>query len=212
MLIHSQNVRTSLSLQSPETAPDLKAQQTSSEIVPLGNPIASLNPSAKVMDLNQPRNAGIGLRKTSENRALSSSSAPDFDALLAELKKNREKWDDFWSDGKEKIYSFQWSKFCFCKDETTRGPFTMVVSDDEFRVLWSKNGTPATEYNPELRPMEGIFDHVAGILQGERKPYDIEISYDANLGFPTSINIDWSEFGADDLDGVAIENFDYIPD
>ena len=38
------------------------------------------------------------------------------------------------------------------------------------------------------------------------------VSYDPALGYPTGINIKWSEFGSDGVGIISISNFSFVTD
>ena len=200
----------------PQPKPNLSSSSgkptAPSVTTPLGMPAGSLNVTPEALKLSLPKGAGVSIRNNSEVQKASPLIDPE--RLLAELAENRAKWDNFWAIRDSKHYKFNWSKFCFCKDPSFRGPFTVEVNHEDFKVTWKESGDLATKYNSDIRPMEGIFDSISGILRRHAKtgrPHAMTVTYDEKLGYPTGINIKWSEFGTDDLNTITIDNLEVLP-
>ena len=131
---------------------------------PFTTPVQSSILAPKTLKLSPPQETGINIRSSSQTHT-SPEPALDTDKLLADLVKNQDKWDSFWGGVNDKHYKFEWSKFCFCKDPSFRGPFTVEVHNDDLKVTWSETGALAAKYNPDIRPMEGIFSTIGKIIR-----------------------------------------------
>ena len=214
MLISSQQNPSSplRSEKSPSISLDLPTKQaaTTSASAPFGPPLQSSIASPKTLKLSLPQGTGVSTAKTQQAQEVPPKPIVDTDRLLADLEENRGKWDDFWAkvDVSDKRYKFDWSKFCFCKDPSFRGPFTVEVDSDDLNVSWKETGAPAAKYNPDIRPMEGIFASIGRIIR--QQPDAMTVDYDPVMGFPTGINVRFGPVGTDGLNITTIENFEFL--
>lgn len=102
-------------------------------------------------------------------------------------------------------YSLVQRRLCYCIEggASVRVNVEGGVVTDLTRVDSEDPITPeAAQY---YYSVAGLFDFIAEIL--DREPDSIKIAYDAELGYPTSIDIDFIEMAIDDELGYEISEF-----
>ncbi len=112
--------------------------------------------------------------------------------------KNQEKT---WNEKNITNYSYSLRVNCFCTTERV-GPHLIKVVNSK---IVSVNGQP---YNPEvtgtLPTVTELFEIIK--LKLSQKPYQQNIEYHPELGYPTSVYFDMDQRIADEETGYIIEN------
>ncbi len=112
----------------------------------------------------------------------------------SELKDNRAKWD---SAGVSH-YRFELTISCFCPFMDVM-PVVVEVKDGQIVSLTDANGQPLREEFRgtfgEAATIEGLFAIAEDSLSNADQ---VEVTYDARYGFPTSIVVDWIKMAVDD--------------
>lgn len=106
---------------------------------------------------------------------------------------------DLWERAAIVEYGFTATRSCECPEQEA-GPIRIHVRDGEV-VGRSYLGTP-TEAGPGA--VEEIFDEIAGSIErGER----VEVGYDPDSGFPTSVKLDLDSLPVDGGLSLTLESF-----
>ena len=112
----------------------------------------------------------------------------------SELNENRDKWD---SAGVTH-YRFELTISCFCPFMDVM-PVVVEVKDGQIVSLTDVNGQPLREDFRETfekaATVEGLFAVAEDSLSNADQ---VEVTYDARYGFPTSIVVDWIKMAVDD--------------
>jgi hypothetical protein len=118
----------------------------------------------------------------------------------SELDEARAKWD---ADAPSH-YRYVQDEWAFADSV---GPVRVEVQDGEIvEALIVETDEPA----PDSRALtiEDLFDRVQDELDGD--PDDITVEYDAELGFPASVDVDPIENAMDDEHGFSAEQFETL--
>ena len=109
-----------------------------------------------------------------------------------------------WNEQGLRDYTFDARRICFCGVEAT-GPMRVVVRGGEvMSVTRVENGEQVAVNFAGLWPsIEGIFAVVQDAI--DRDAHSLRVEYDAELGFPTEIDIDYDEMTVDEEQGFRIE-------
>lgn len=134
---------------------------------------------------------------------ISCTSEPDdeLDGIQARLNLNRYKW---LSGGiQDYQYTFQWS--CYCFDDYVKPVIIFVRSGVVISVRYVDSGAPVDSSNfDRYRTVVSLFDLLQEAI--DNRAYYLSISYDPELGFPTSAYIDYEASVADEELGFRIES------
>lgn len=120
-------------------------------------------------------------------------------AALDELDAHRATWQA----ADVERYSYGYRKFCECHRDAPPETVVAVDGDTITRVYHrhddSEREVPAREGSTDLYwTIDDLFDLVASALARDA---DVRVSYDATLGFPTSVYIDYDRgYVGDELD------------
>ena len=114
---------------------------------------------------------------------------PVYDATPDDLDEARQRW----ADAGLGAYTMTLQRICFCPSPDYTGPFEVDVADGAVTEV-RLGGTPVDAERGES--VEDLFELLeeAYAKDAER----VEVTYDAALGYPTSISIDYSQMMADE--------------
>jgi len=123
----------------------------------------------------------------------------DSDSIIDELNANRTKWENANIDN----YQFEFSVSCFCLDETTLPRLVLVEGNQvaSQTIIEGNIGLPLDTPNTET--ITSLFNRIA--LE-ESRADAISVEYDAQLGYPTKIDVDINEQVADDEYTLTVSN------
>ena len=124
-----------------------------------------------------------------------------------ELGKNRDKWDA----ANIRHYTFELTVSCFCPFMEIM-PIVVEVEDGKIVSMRDVNGQPVagefSQYIEEAATIEGLF---ALTEENLSNPDKVEVTYDAQYGFPISIRVDRIEMAMDDEISYYVESFKALP-
>jgi hypothetical protein len=125
----------------------------------------------------------------------------------SELDDNRAKWD---SAGVSH-YRFELTISCFCPFAEIM-PITVEVKDGQIVSLTDVNGQAVegefSQYIEEAASIDRLFDIIENNLS---EADEVNITYDAQYGFPTAINIDFIKMAMDDEISYYVNSFKALP-
>ncbi len=108
------------------------------------------------------------------------------------LDANRARWRDQHVDS----YTYVLTRICFCAD-ANRPASVVVRNGQRISVTDVASGQPVVAgLAPLYLTVDELFDFIANAI--DRKAAKIDVQYDATLGYPTSIAIDYSVNIADE--------------
>jgi uncharacterized protein DUF6174 len=111
---------------------------------------------------------------------------PDGGALRAQIASHRGQW----AAAAIRDYEFRFQQICFCGMEVTREVVVRVSNGSVASARHVDDGTSVSaERLADLPTIDGLFDLLDDAL--DRNAASIEVEFDAALGFPTRINIDF---------------------
>ena len=102
-----------------------------------------------------------------------------------------------WTAKNVKDYQFTFSWGCFCPPEHNK-PVIISVRNGVLAGIKYADGSGAVDKSKytNYRTIEGLFEFIQDAIN--RKAYRITVSYDANLGYPTTASIDYDQRIADE--------------
>lgn len=111
-----------------------------------------------------------------------------------------------WSERGPSSYVMTIVRSCECTPQMT-GPVIVTVQDDVIvSRIYKNSGAAVDASHASLFPaVDGLFDSIAS-LQGEN-PHEIDVDYDASLGYPVMISVDMHKDYVDDEFTVRISSF-----
>ncbi len=109
------------------------------------------------------------------------------------LEENRSKWNKAGISA----YAFQFQRICFCLDELTR-KVTLIVNNNWIQSYrYTSDDTEVdTPYKQYFLSIDQLFTLIEDAMA--RGVFTLDVSYDPDLGFPTSISIDEIPCAVDD--------------
>jgi hypothetical protein len=123
-------------------------------------------------------------------------------APQAELARQRR----VWADAEPVAYAFEMQRYCFCTPQATAAVIVEVQDGQVFRRTYRDTGEELSGGPQSLFPtVDGVFDLIEEMLS--QRPHRIEVEYDAERGFPTSISYDGDAGISDDELSIVIRQF-----
>ncbi|MBH8565529.1 hypothetical protein I8748_25700 [Nostoc sp. CENA67] len=136
---------------------------------------------------------------------------------IAHSQKNNNKLDarrlqfnrNLWNKQNISNYRYTFSNSCFCIPDA-RGPVIIEVRNGETTSITSvETGQPVDpQYFQQYNTIPKLFNVIQDGIN--RNAYSLDVRYDARLGYPTQINIDYDSQIADEEIYLTIENFQVI--
>ncbi len=125
----------------------------------------------------------------------------------SELATNRDLWD---SQGINH-YRFNLSIGCFCAFRDLM-PLTIEVQDGKIVNMTDVNGKPVAADFDETFNKAGTVEGLFAIVENALTTADrVDVKYEADRGFPTSIYVDQIKDAADDEISYEVTNFEELP-
>lgn len=125
----------------------------------------------------------------------------------SEMQTNREKWNA----ADVNRYTFELIVSCFCPFAEIM-PITVEVKDGQIVSMTDVNGKAVegefAQYIEEAASMDRLFDLAE---KNASEADEIQVTYDAQYGFPTAINIDFIKMAVDDEISYYVNNFRPLP-
>jgi hypothetical protein len=125
----------------------------------------------------------------------------------SEMQTNREKWNA----AKVTHYTFELMISCFCPFSEIM-PITVEVKDGKIVSMTDVNGKAVegefAQYIEEAASIERLF---ALAEKNASEAEEIEVTYDAQYGFPSAINVDFIKMAVDDEISYYVNNFKPLP-
>ena len=126
------------------------------------------------------------------------------DSLRRELQTNRELWDSH----SILDYSYEFKRSCFCQGEITAPVIIHVQNMSIIAVSEvSKDESVDAARWVYYLTVEELFDEIDAAL--DKDVYEIVVDYDSELGYPSSINIDFDKSTIDEEVGFLVELIDF---
>lgn len=118
-----------------------------------------------------------------------------------------------WSDHSSYDYSFTWRQSCECSPDTVR-PIRITVHNDAITsAVYVDTQLPVDPtVGNHLLTIDGVFARIQDAIAGGA--YAVSVLYDANVGHPTSVGIDYDAALADEEFSLVISDvtFDVAQD
>lgn len=121
-------------------------------------------------------------------------------ALRAELSVQREQW----AAQRIEDYQLTFSRSCFCAPEGVGLVIVNVLEGEPVEWLYFLSGDPiAPQWQAVFPTVDGLFDFIEDAI--DRGAESIEVTYDAELGLPTAIRVDYRLAAADEEIAYEVE-------
>jgi hypothetical protein len=125
----------------------------------------------------------------------------------SDLATNREKWNAAGVNH----YTFELIVSCFCPFSEIM-PITVEVKDGQIVSMTDVNGQAVegefAQYIEEAASMDRLF---ALAEKNAAEADEIQVTYDAQYGFPAAINVDFIKLAVDDEISYYVNNFKPLP-
>lgn len=121
---------------------------------------------------------------------------------VSDLARARQRWEA----GRPAAYDYTLRISCFCGGEITQ-PVVIVVRDNtvESRKYADTGEIVSEQWNSSFPSIDGLFDLVTSA--NARNAASLVAAYDASLGYPMSISIDYVANVADDEIAYTVTSF-----
>jgi hypothetical protein len=111
-----------------------------------------------------------------------------------------------WDAGHPPSYSYTIERTCFC---LPLGPLAVTVEDGQVTSIVTKDGRALKPDGPRLTAypvsIDGLFAYVA---EAERDADRSQVGYEATLGYPAVVDIDWTSASPDDDVTIEVTRFE----
>ena len=112
-----------------------------------------------------------------------------------------------WAAAAVESYSFEVQRFCFCGPDFTRRIRVEVIDGSVGTVVYVDSGEPVPD--PTAAPVvEDLFDEIQDAI--DREAHSLVAEYDADLGHPTEVSIDYLEFAVDEEMAFSVTAFETL--
>lgn len=119
-----------------------------------------------------------------------------------ELKKHRR----IWENELVRDYQYQLRMLCFCPPELTNPVIVEVRNGVTVSVIYAGTGLPVgNTYFISYDTIDEMFQVIEDAIN--QRAEEIKVEYNAVLGYPTCINIDFIKMAVDDEITYTISNF-----
>jgi hypothetical protein len=102
-----------------------------------------------------------------------------------------------WQQNQPTHYSYNLQRSCFCTQEYNKPIEIEVLNGTVQQAILLPENTPLpTERKDEALTVNDLFNLIHKAI--DKKAASIEVKYDTQYGFPTTISIDWEKMMADE--------------
>ncbi len=112
-----------------------------------------------------------------------------------ELDAARQRWEDAGLDA----YQFTLQRICFCPMPDYTGPFEVTVRHGTLDTVLLEGAVVADERGMTVDDLFALIEDAY-----EREAESVDVTFDPDLGYPTSISIDYSSLMADEEMGYRV--------
>ena len=115
------------------------------------------------------------------------------DDVQKRLTESRRKW----VEKGIKNYQFEFQRICFCPPAYTKKVKLTVRDGVVESIQQADTGEVVDKSKYEFYlTVEGLFDYIQAAI--DKKAHSVNVLYDAELGYPTSVEVDYIERAVDD--------------
>lgn len=102
-----------------------------------------------------------------------------------------------WNLRRPAAYTFGWQQHCFCTQDDVRPLQVSVAANEVVRASYASDGIAVSaERIQYLSTIDDVFDRLEDAVAQDA--FLIRVTFDAELGYPTSVTLDYDERTADD--------------
>ena len=128
----------------------------------------------------------------------------EVDPLRRELQVNRELWDSH----SILVYKYDFQRICFCPQEITAPVIIQVQNMRIVAVSEVTTDEPVDAARWEYyMTVEELFDEIDAAI--DQEAYEIVVDNNSELGYPSSVEIDFDKNKADEEVGFRVELIDF---
>ena len=125
--------------------------------------------------------------------AITSSVFAKSDDAQKRLTENRRKW----TEKAIKNYQYEFQRICFCPPAVTKRVKLTVRDGVVENAQQADTGESVDKSKYELYlTVEALFDYIQAAI--DKKAHAVNVVYDAEMGYPTSVDVDYIERAVDD--------------
>ena len=116
---------------------------------------------------------------------------PDHKEMLERAQAELDRHRTLWEANRSGDYTFEYRPACFCPREFVQPVEVKVRNGVVESVTYVESGeSPATNGFPLYHTIDGLFDKVQDAI--DREAARLTVSYDPEMGYPTSVSIDYA--------------------
>lgn len=131
---------------------------------------------------------------------------PGREPLTAAFDSNR----DLWNSRRPIAFEYVVERECFCDDDYRR-PYLAREKDDLRVAVYASPLVDADEPAATMPPEPVWLDDLFGLIEDAiRNAAAVSVTYDPAFGFPTRVDIDWSQQAADEEQRFRVRDFRVI--
>ncbi|NEO95359.1 MAG: hypothetical protein F6K56_36310 [Moorea sp. SIO3G5] len=130
--------------------------------------------------------------------ACASNASPE-----QQLQENQKRWETQKLDN----YRYRLQVSCYCIGDVTKPVFVEIRNGETSSIVATDSGKPVNrKYFDNYDSVSKLFDVVQKAI--DQDYYKLDVTYDATLGYPTKIDMDFRAEIADDERTLTIDNFE----
>jgi hypothetical protein len=101
-----------------------------------------------------------------------------------------------WEEAGLEDYVFEFQRLCFCGGDVIRRVRIEVRSGSVSAATYVDDGAPVSGDLEDYPTIEALFEEIQDAI--DREAHSLTASYHAELGYPTSVSIDYIELAVDE--------------
>ena len=105
-------------------------------------------------------------------------------------------------------YLFEFRRSCFCAPDFVRPVRIQILDGVVSSAIYVDTEEPISLPLPSVPTIDDLFDEIQDAL--DRMAFSVMAEYDANMGYPTSISIDFIENVIDDEMAFTVSSFQLL--
>jgi hypothetical protein len=119
-----------------------------------------------------------------------------------DLAEARERWERHGQGN----YQFIWRQSCYCLVEAVQPIYITVQANEIASAVYVSDQQPVSDsVRSDLLTIDGLFDEIEEAIGQD--PDHLAVDYDAELGYPRSISIDYRSAISDDEYDYLVKDF-----
>ena len=113
-----------------------------------------------------------------------------------------------WAEARVDSYQFKFQRICFCAPDFVRSVRIEVLAGTVTSAVYVDTGEPISGPLSSVPMIEDLFDEIQDAM--DHDAFSLMADYDADIGYPTSVSIDFNEQTIDEEMAFSVSSFQLL--